>query len=115
LIYVGKRAKLVVIIDNATWHNQPTEDTILLKRAWRKELIVQWLVNHNIIDSVKTTKAELLVLAFDNLPPKRDVIDEVANKIEDIFKKADRFTEEIEEQLVDEEEEVDLEADGMVD
>jgi hypothetical protein len=69
-----------LIIDNATWHNQLTEDTIPPKRAWRKELIVQWQVNHNIIVPVKATKMELLLLAFDNLPPKRYVVDDVAKK-----------------------------------
>ncbi len=38
-----------------------------------------------------------------------------ARKIEDIFKKSDRFTEEIEEQLVDEEEEVDSVAEEVDD
>ncbi len=141
---------------------------------------------------VKATKAELFVLALDNLPPKRYVIDEVAKKydvnilrlvklfqkyfyslsvkhcmlnpieltwaglknfvrdknvnfsvhdvrhlayqwmmslsrvtamgyineirkIEDTFKKSDRFTEEIEEQLIDEEEEVDSAAEKVDD
>ncbi len=80
MIYVGKHAKIVLIIDNATWHNQLTEDTIPPKRAWRKELIVQWLINHDITVHVKATKAELLKLAFDNLPTKRYVVDEVAKK-----------------------------------
>ncbi len=75
---LGQYVKIVLIIDNATWHNQLTEDTIPPKRAWRKDLIVQWLVNHNIRVPTKATKAELLVLAFDNLPPKRYVIDETA-------------------------------------
>jgi hypothetical protein len=78
LTFLGQHVKIVLIIDNATWHNQLTEDTIPPKRAWRKDLIVQWLVNHNIRVPIKATKAELLVLAFDNLPPKRYVIDETA-------------------------------------
>ena len=188
-----------MIIDNATWHNQLTEDTMPSKRAWRKDLIVQWLINHNIRVPTKATKAELLVLAFDNLSPKRYVIDERAKnhnvnilrlvyflqnyfsfeypyfqrlpikhcmlnpielgwarlknyvrdnnvnfnlgevrhlayqwmtslnrstamgyiretrRIEDIFKSSDKFTEEIEEQLVDEDEEVDSATDEMED
>ena len=80
LIYLGQYVKIVLIIDNATWHNRLTESTILPKRAWRKELIVQRLVNHNIMVPVKATKAQLFVLALDNLPPKRYVIDEVAKK-----------------------------------
>jgi hypothetical protein len=72
--------KIVLIIDNATWHNQLTEDTIPPKRAWRKDLVMQWLVNHNIRVPFKATKAELIVLALDNLPPKHYVIDEAAKK-----------------------------------
>ncbi|CAF4085892.1 unnamed protein product [Rotaria sp. Silwood2] len=178
---LGPDVKIVLIIDNATWHNQLTEETTPPKRAWRKELIVQWLVNHKISVPVKATKAELLVLAFDNLPPKRYVVDEVAKKynvhilrlpvkhcmlnaielawaglknyvrdknvnfsfndvrnlayqwmtslsattamgyinetrkIEDMFKKSDRFTEEIEDQLIDEDEDVDSMTEEMDD
>ncbi len=84
--------KIVLIIDNATWHNQLTEDTIPPKRAWRKEMIVQWLINHNISVPTKATKAELLMLAFDNLPPKRYVVDEVAKKYNvDILRLVERF------------------------
>jgi hypothetical protein len=85
LIYLGQYVKIVLIIDTATWHNRLTEDTVPPKRAWRKELIVQWLVNHNITAPVKATKAQLFVLALDNLPPKRYVIDEVAKNTMLIF------------------------------
>jgi hypothetical protein len=41
---------------------------------------------------VKATKAELLVLAFDNLPPKRYVVDEAAKKYDvDILPLVERF------------------------
>jgi hypothetical protein len=69
-----------LIIENTPWHNHLTKDTISPKKAWRKELIFQRLVNHNISVPVKATKAELLVLAFDNLSRKRYVVDEVARK-----------------------------------
>jgi hypothetical protein len=64
-----------MIIDNVPLHNQLTEDTISSKRTWRKELIIRWFINHNVIVPVKATKAELLELAFNNLPKKRYVID----------------------------------------
>jgi hypothetical protein len=48
LTYLGQHVKIVLIIDNATWHNQLAEDTIPPKRVWRKDLVLQWLVNHNI-------------------------------------------------------------------
>ncbi|CAF1170090.1 unnamed protein product [Rotaria sordida] len=77
---LDQHVKIVLIIDNATWHNQLTEDTIPPKRAWRKDLAVQWLINHNIRVPFKATKAELLMLAFDKLPPKRYLVDEAAKK-----------------------------------
>jgi transposase len=48
------------------------------KRAWRKKLIIEWLKRHYVSVPTKTTKVELLELAFDNLPRKRYVVDEVA-------------------------------------
>ncbi|CAF4924644.1 unnamed protein product, partial [Rotaria sp. Silwood1] len=80
LTCLAQHVKIVLIIDNATWHNQLTEDTIPPKRAWRKDLVVQRLINHNIRVPFKATEAELLVLTFDNLPPKRYVADEAAKK-----------------------------------
>jgi hypothetical protein len=50
------------------------------KRPCRKELIVQWLVDHYITVSVKATKTEILELTFDNLLKKRYVIDKIARK-----------------------------------
>jgi hypothetical protein len=38
LTYLDQHVKIVLIIDNATWHNQLTEYTIPLKKAWRKEI-----------------------------------------------------------------------------
>jgi hypothetical protein len=80
LAYVGQHAKIVLIIDNTTWHNQLTEDTVSPKRAWQKDLVAQWLANHSIRVPFKATKAQLLVLAFHNLPPKRYVVDDTARK-----------------------------------
>jgi hypothetical protein len=50
------------------------------KRAWRKELITEWLKRHRVSVPTKATKAELLELAFNNLPRKRYVVDEAAGK-----------------------------------
>jgi len=69
-----------MVLDNATWHNQLTEETKPPKRSWRKELIVDWLKRHSVSVPIKATKAELLELCFDNLPAKRYVVDEVAGK-----------------------------------
>jgi hypothetical protein len=68
-----------------------TEDTIPPKRAWQKDIVMEWLVNHNIGVSFKATKAELLVLAIDNLPPKRYVIDEAAKTMQCRYFTVDRI------------------------
>jgi diketogulonate reductase-like aldo/keto reductase len=69
-----------MIIDTAPLHNQLTEDTISSERTWRKELIIRWFISHNVIVPVKATKPELIELAFNNLPKKRYVIDEIAKE-----------------------------------
>lgn len=75
---LGKGVTIWLILDNATGHNRLTQETTPPKRAWRKQLIIDWLDRHDLPSSDKMTKAELLELAFDNLPPKRYVVDEVA-------------------------------------
>ncbi|CAF4201348.1 unnamed protein product, partial [Rotaria sordida] len=50
------------------------------KRSWRKETIIQWLNNHNIIVPEKAVKAELLEIALKNLPEKRYEVDDAAKK-----------------------------------
>jgi hypothetical protein len=70
--------KVFLVLDNATWHSRLTEDTMPPKRSWRKELIIDWLRRHRVSIPIKATKAELLQLAFANLPEKRYVVDEVA-------------------------------------
>lgn len=75
---LGKGATTWLVLDNATWHNRLTEETKPPKRSWRKQLIIDWLDRHDLPFSNNMTKAELLEVAFDNLPPKRYVVDEVA-------------------------------------
>ncbi len=63
------------------------------------------------------------VAALEELIPGAELIPQyralrnrmTANRIEDIFKKSDRFTEDIEEQLVNEEKEVDSAVEEMFD
>ena len=69
---------MLLVLDNATWHNRLTEDTMPPKRSWRKEPIRDWLRRHRITLPEKATKAVLLELAFDNLPEKRYIVDEAA-------------------------------------
>jgi hypothetical protein len=79
-VSLGKDAKIVLVIDNATWHNRLTNDTTPPKRSWRKEAIIRWLSNHNIVFPEKVVKAELLEIALNNLPEKKYEIDEAAKK-----------------------------------
>ncbi len=66
------------MLDNAPWHNRLTEETMPPKRSWRKEFIINWLSRHRVLVPIKATKAQLLQLAFNNLPEKRYVVDKVA-------------------------------------
>ncbi|CAF1317437.1 unnamed protein product, partial [Rotaria sp. Silwood1] len=77
---LGKGTKIILVIDNATWHSRLTNDTTPPKRSWRKEAIIRWLKSHNIVVPEKAVKAELLEIALDNLPPKKYEIDEAAKK-----------------------------------
>ena len=43
-------------------------------------MIIDWLKRRSVSVPVKATKAELLELAFGNLPEKRYVVDEPAAK-----------------------------------
>ena len=74
----GKNAKLVIIIDNATWHNQLTTESQPPKRSWKKSILQEWLTTRKIKYDTFMTKAELLELAFENLPPRQYVVDKVA-------------------------------------
>jgi hypothetical protein len=76
--FLGNHTKVFLVLDNATWHNRLTEDTMPPKRSWRKELIIDWLKRNRVSIPIKATKAVLLQIAFANLPEKRYVVDEVA-------------------------------------
>ncbi|CAF3057342.1 unnamed protein product [Rotaria sp. Silwood2] len=71
--------KIVLVIDNAPWHNRLTNDTMSPKSRGRKN-IIQWLNAHNIDVPAKAVKAELLDIAMKNLPEKRYETDEAAKK-----------------------------------
>ena len=78
--FLGKDAKVSLILDNAAWHNRLTEETTPPKRSWKKQMIINWLGRHDLSFSESMTKAELLEVALDNLPPNRYIVDEVAAK-----------------------------------
>ena len=66
----GPAAKICIIIDNATWHSRLTEETKPPKRAWNKATIIEWLSIRQIKCPELATKAELLEIAFQNVPEK---------------------------------------------
>ncbi|CAF4425847.1 unnamed protein product, partial [Rotaria sp. Silwood2] len=76
----GNIAKIAIIIDNATWHNKLTPESEPPKRAWKKESVVEWLTARKIKFETYMTKAELIPLAFNHLPPKEFIVDKIANK-----------------------------------
>jgi hypothetical protein len=76
--YKGNARSITVIIDNASWHREVTDDTKPPQRSWRKQKIANWLHDHNILYANDISKAELLQLAYENLPQKKYKVDEEA-------------------------------------
>ena len=74
----GSQARIVIVIDNTTWHNKLTGDTTPPKRSWRKSILQRSLINRKISFNLACTKAELLELAFNNLPAKKYLTDVAA-------------------------------------
>ncbi|CAF3961507.1 unnamed protein product [Rotaria sordida] len=76
----GKAPAITIIIDNATWHCELTDDTKPPLRSWRKQMIADWLQDHNISYAKDISKAELLELAFENLSDKKYKVEEEAKQ-----------------------------------
>lgn len=74
----GPDRRLSIVIDNATWHNELTNETKPPKRSWRKSDVQTWLREHRLHYDLEMKKAELLNIAFTNLPPKKYKVDVVA-------------------------------------
>ena len=70
-LHHGPTPRIGIIIDNATWHNELTEDSKPPKWWWRKDQIQQWLIEHKVKFDPKLTKAELLEIALHHVPPKQ--------------------------------------------
>jgi transposase len=75
----GSTPRIAIIIDNATWHNELAEESKPPKRSWRKDQLQQWLDQHGITYDAKFKKAELLEIAFANVPSKRYKTNAAAN------------------------------------
>ncbi|CAF2200339.1 unnamed protein product [Rotaria magnacalcarata] len=75
-----KNAKITIIIDHATWHNRLTPESQPPKRLWRKSQLLDWLTTRNIKYETSMTKAELMEVAFKNLPCRQYAMDNLAGK-----------------------------------
>jgi hypothetical protein len=75
-------SKICIIVDNAPWHNELTEETKMPKRAWVKAQVVQWLNDHQVPYLDIYTKAELLELADAYAPKKAFKTDVAAAKFD---------------------------------
>ena len=78
----GPNRRICIVIDNATWHNELTDETKPPKRSWRKLEVEAWLREHRIEFDVDFKKSELLDRAFNDLPPRKFKVDEVAKKFD---------------------------------
>ncbi|CAF4548983.1 unnamed protein product [Didymodactylos carnosus] len=76
----GPNAKIVICVDNATWHNKLTPESEAPKRAWRKQKVTDWLNLKKLKFDSYMTKAELLDTAYKNLPPKEYMADKAAER-----------------------------------
>lgn len=74
----GPNCCICIVIDNAIWHSELTDETKPPKRSWRESEVQAWLQKHAIGFSDDLRKSEILQLAFDNLPPKEFRVDAMA-------------------------------------
>ncbi|CAF4363310.1 unnamed protein product [Rotaria sp. Silwood2] len=74
----GNEAKIAIVLDNASWHNVLTPESIVPKRSWRKQQIQEWLSDHHVSFDTRFVKAELLELALANAPSKEYITDQAA-------------------------------------
>ncbi|CAF1671282.1 unnamed protein product [Didymodactylos carnosus] len=41
-------SKICIIVDNAPWHNEATDETKMPKRSWKRAQVLQWLDDHKV-------------------------------------------------------------------
>ncbi|CAF4267675.1 unnamed protein product [Rotaria sordida] len=66
--------------NNPKWHYKLAPESEPSKRAWKKQLIADWLTAQKIKYKPYMTKVELMQLVFTHLPPKEFIVDKVATK-----------------------------------
>ena len=71
---LGEKARIAICLDNATWHNKLTEESIILKRASTKGEIQKRLQDRKINFQEKFVKAQFLQLVCANCPPKEYIV-----------------------------------------
>ncbi|CAF0779677.1 unnamed protein product [Rotaria sordida] len=60
---IGEKERIAICLDNATWHNKLTEESIIPKRSSTKGEIQKWLQDRKINFLEKFVKAQLLQLS----------------------------------------------------
>ncbi|CAF2967915.1 unnamed protein product [Rotaria sp. Silwood2] len=77
---IGEKGRIAVCLDNATWHNTLTKESIIPKRSSTKGEIQKWLQDRKIHFPEKFVKAQLLQLVCANCPRKEYMSDRIAKK-----------------------------------
>ncbi|CAF4170395.1 unnamed protein product [Rotaria sordida] len=77
---IGEKERIAICLDNATWHNKLTEESIIPKRSSTKGEIQKWLQDRKINFLEKFVKAQLLQLVCTNCPRKEYMSDRIAKK-----------------------------------
>ncbi|CAF1542680.1 unnamed protein product [Rotaria sordida] len=77
---IFKCAEVHSMDNNPKWHYKLAPESEPSKRAWKKQLIADWLTAQKIKYKPYMTKVELMQLVFTHLPPKEFIVDKVATK-----------------------------------
>ena len=67
----------VLVMDNATYHSQLTEETRCLTIVTRKVDIVKWLECRSLLFPPQATRLELLLICKENRPKPNYTVDEI--------------------------------------
>ncbi|CAF4194494.1 unnamed protein product [Rotaria sordida] len=77
---ISEKGRTAICLDNATWHNTLTKESIIPKRSSTKGEIQKWLQDRKIHFPEKFVKAQLLQLVCANCPRKEYMSDRIAKK-----------------------------------
>ncbi|CAF1352201.1 unnamed protein product [Rotaria sordida] len=77
---IDEKGRIAICLDNATWHNTLTKESIIPKRSSTKGEIQKWLQDRKIHFPEKFVKAQLLQLVCANCPRKEYMSDRIAKK-----------------------------------